>query len=94
MHEEPIVRVGEFLRSVVRDLGEDDGGEGGGGGHRRPRGGVFGEDCCAMGDTGAFWFKVVSIAILFFCCSASLQSMLIVDALTRAVNSEALMKTP
>lgn len=45
--------VGELLRLVVADLGEDNGSEGRGGARGCTWGRVFGEDGCAVGDAGA-----------------------------------------
>ena len=53
VHKEPFMGVGEFLGLLVRDLGEDDRGQGRGGGGRCSWRRVFGEDCCAVGYTGA-----------------------------------------
>lgn len=55
MHEETLVSVGELLRLVVADLGEDDGGEGRGGARGCAWRRVFGEDGCAVGDAGAVY---------------------------------------
>lgn len=51
MDEVLVVGVGKFLRSAVIDFGEDDRCERGD--LRGGRGGVFGENGCAVGDTGA-----------------------------------------
>lgn len=53
MHEKAVVGVGQLLRLVVRDLGQDDGRERGRGGRGRARGGVLGEDGGAVSDAGA-----------------------------------------
>ena len=57
MDEILVVGVGQLLRFVVVDFGEDKRGKRRGTG-RRGRG-VFGQDCSAVGDTGA-----VSVVLL------------------------------
>ena len=63
MDEEAVVGVGELLGGGVGDFGEDDGGEGGGVGAAGAGGGVFGEDCVAVGYAGAGGGRLAGLLI-------------------------------